>query len=154
MKKAWMLFLLGILLVGCGTRGKVPANEPAEETSGKGSGGIVAGEIEASLTEQDTFLFEYEVKNQTEKEVTLEFTSSQRFDYSVSTKDGKELFLFSSVASFLQVLGTETIKQGESLTYEIDLTDLNLEKGQYLLSAWMTPQDGPKYKTTTHFTVE
>jgi hypothetical protein len=154
MKKAIILFLLGILLAGCGTGNQLTGNEPAKETSGKGSGGIVAGEMEASLTEKDAFLFEYEVKNQTEQEVTLDFTSSQRFDYSVSTKDGKELFLFSSVASFLQVLGTETIKQGESLTYEIDLLDLNLEKGEYLLSAWMTPQEGPKYKVTTEFSVE
>lgn len=149
MKKILMVLLMGLLVTGCGTENQVSNNDQDQ-----GGAGIVAGEMAASLTEESPLIFQYEVKNQTEEEVTLEFTSSQRYDYSVKTKDGKEIFLFSSVASFLQALGEETVKQGESLTYDIDLHELNLEKGDYILTAWMTPKDGKKFEVTKEFTVE
>ncbi|NKE05966.1 MULTISPECIES: BsuPI-related putative proteinase inhibitor [Mesobacillus] len=149
MKKILMVLLMGLLVTGCGTENQVSNND-----QNQGGAGIVAGEMAASLTEESPLIFQYEVKNQTEEEVVLEFTSSQRYDYSVKTKEGKEVFLFSSVASFLQALGEETVKQGESLTYDIDLHELNLEKGDYILTAWMTPKDGKKYEVSKEFTVE
>ncbi|MBT2663037.1 BsuPI-related putative proteinase inhibitor [Bacillus sp. ISL-45] len=149
MKKLWMILLLGLLITGCGTGNQVSNND-----EDKGGAGIVAGEMAASLTEESPLIFQYEVKNQTEEEVTLEFTSSQRYDYSVKTKDGKEVFLFSSVAAFLQVLGEEKLSQGDSLTYEMDLHELSLEKGEYVLTAWMTPKDGKKYEVTKEFSVQ
>ena len=153
MKKLLMILLMGLLVTGCGTGNKVSNDNQDDEKNGGGAG-IVAGEMAASLTEESPLIFQYEVKNQTEEEVTLEFTSSQRYDYSVKTKDGKEVFLFSSVASFLQALGEETVKQGESLTYDIDLHELNLEKGDYILTVWMTPKDGKKYEVSKEFTVQ
>lgn len=149
MKKLLMVLLMGLLVTGCGTENQVSNNDQDQ-----GGAGIVAGEMAASLAEESPLIFQYEVKNQTEEEVVLEFTSSQRYDYSVKTKDGKEVFLFSSVASFLQALGEETVKQGESLIYDIDLHELNLEKGDYILTAWMTPKDGKKYEVSKQFTVE
>ncbi|MGV2941697.1 BsuPI-related putative proteinase inhibitor [Mesobacillus sp. LC4] len=149
MKKLLMVLLMGLLVTGCGTENQVSNNDQDQ-----GGAGIVAGEMAASLTEESPLIFQYEVKNQTEEEVVLEFTSSQRYDYSVKTKDGKEVFLFSSVANFLQALGEETVKQGESLTYDIDLHELNLEKGDYILTAWMTSKDGKKYEVSKEFTVE
>src|SRR3954462_3000009 len=147
MKKSWVLLLLFFLLVGCSTVNK------DVKTNSDGSG-IVAGGVVATLTENSPLIFQYEVKNQTEKEVKLEFTSSQRFDYSVETKEGERIYLFSSVTSFLQVLGEETVKQGETLSYEIDLRDLNLKTGRYILTAWLTPKDGKAYKVTKEFTLE
>jgi ABC-type molybdate transport system substrate-binding protein len=149
MKKLLMILLMGLLVTGCGTGNQVSNNDHDQ-----GGAGIVAGEMAASLAEENPLIFQYEVKNQTEDEVTLEFTSSQRYDYSVKTKDGKEVFLFSSVASFLQALGEEKVKQGEALSYEIDLHELSLEKGDYVLSVWMTPKGGRKYEMTKEFSVE
>jgi len=153
MKKLWIILLLGILVTGCGTENRVSKDEPVNG-SDKGGQGIVAGEMAASMAEKSPLIFQYEVKNQTEQEVNLKFTTSQRFDYSVKTKEGHEVFLFSSVASFLQALGEETIKQGEALTYKIDLKELALEKGEYTLTVWMVPQGGEKYAVTQEFTVE
>lgn len=149
MKKLLMVLLLGLLVTGCGTGNQVSNND-----EDRGGAGIVAGEMAAKMTEESPLIFQYEVKNQTEEEVTLEFTSSQRYDYSVKTKDGKEVFLFSSVASFLQALGEETVKQGESLTYDISLQELNLDKGDYILTVWMTPKGGKKFEVTKEFTVQ
>lgn len=149
MKKLLMVLLLGLLVTGCGTEKQVSNNDQDQ-----GGAGIVAGEMAASLTEESPLNFQYEVNNQTEEEVVLEFTSSQRYDYSVKTKDDKEVFLFSSVANFLQALGEEKVKQGEALSYEIDLHELSLEKGDYVLSVWMTPKGGKKYEVTKEFSVE
>ena len=146
MKKVWILLLMGLFLVGCGT-----ANKTAQSNSD--GEGIVAGEMVAILKEDSPLVFQYEVKNQTEKEVPLEFTSSQRFDYSVKSKEGEEIFLFSSVTSFLQIVGKETVKQGESLSYEIDLHDLDLQTGSYILTAWLTPKDGKAYQVKKEFTL-
>lgn len=166
MKKLWMVLLLGLLISGCGTENKVPKDEAVNGTenkipkdvpvngTNKGGQGIVAGEMMATMTQQSPLVFNYQVKNQTEQEVTLKFTSSQRYDYSVKNKDGEEVFLFSSTAAFLQALGEVTIKQGETLAYTIDLNNLSLEKGDYTLTIWMTPTGGPKYKAEQKFTVE
>ncbi|WP_423408874.1 BsuPI-related putative proteinase inhibitor [Heyndrickxia sp. MSNUG] len=152
-KLSIIILLLGFLVSGCGTENKVANDEPVNGTGGGGHG-IVAGEVAASLTRQSPLVFQYEVKNQTEQEVTLEFTSSQRYDYSVKNKDGEEIFLFSSTAAFLQALGEVKIKQGETLSYVIDLKRLSLEKGDYTLTVWMTPTGGPKYKAEQEFSVE
>lgn len=146
MKKAWVLLILGFLLVGCG---KANSND----TNIDGSG-IVAGEITAALKETSPLVFQYEVKNQTEKEVKLEFSSSQRIDYSVETPKGEQIYLYSSLTMFLAVLGEETIKQGEFLSYEIDLHELDLKTGDYLLKVWMTPKDGKVYQITKEFTIK
>ncbi|WP_043931724.1 BsuPI-related putative proteinase inhibitor [Bacillus sp. EB01] len=154
MKKFMLSILMGILLAGCGTNDSAPKDQPAQTVNGGGGKAIVANEVEATLTEKAPLTFQYEVKNQTEQAVNYEFTSSQRYDYSVKDKSGKELLLFSSVASFLQALGKETLTPGGTLTYEINLHNMNLEKGEYTLTVWMTPKGGPKYKTTTNFIVK
>lgn len=151
MKKLAIVILIGILLTGCGTGVNNESNGSNENTNGSG---MVSGEGSSSIVEKNPLHYEYIVKNETEEVVKLEFTSSQRFDYSVRTKDGKEIFLFSSIAAFLQALGEEELKQGEELVYEIDLTDLNLEKGEYILSVWMTPKDGEKYKVSKDIVIK
>lgn len=148
-----MGLLLVLLLAGCGTGDQAPSNEAEAETKGGGSE-IEAGKMDPSLVEVSPLVYKYEVKNQTEKDITLKFSSSQRFDYSVESKDGEEIFLFSSVAAFLQVLGEEIVKTGEALTYDIDLHELSLEPGEYILATWMTPKDGEAFKESIKFTVE
>jgi Intracellular proteinase inhibitor len=115
---------------------------------------MVTGDMVAILKEKSPLMFQYEVKNLIEKEVTLKFSSSQRYDFSVETETGEQIYLFSSVAMFMAVLGEEIIKQGETLRYDIDLHELDLKPGNYLLKVWMTPKEGKVYKVTKKFTIE
>ncbi|WP_205207759.1 BsuPI-related putative proteinase inhibitor [Bacillus sp. P14.5] len=120
-----------------------------EDTKQDGGQGIVAGEIEPSITKNENGKFVYTVKNQTEKEVTFEFTSSQRYDYAVKDASGETVFLYSSAAAFMQVLGTETLAQGEELTYTIELPPGEDFKDATTLEVWLTPKGGKKAPITT-----
>ncbi|MFE8702441.1 BsuPI-related putative proteinase inhibitor [Cytobacillus sp. FJAT-54145] len=140
------MFLFSLVLSACGTSNQDVANDQGETN---GSGGIVAGEVETSLIEKDSLQYEYRLKNQTEEEIILEFPTSQRYDYTISTKDGTEKYRYSSTATFIQVEETETLKQGDELIYEINLSDIQLEKGEYVLSVWTTTKEGEKFKVVT-----
>lgn len=93
MKKPLLFLLLGILITGCGMQNEQSTNRSGNKKE------IVAGDVIATLTKTSPLICKYQLKNQTEEVVTLELTSSQRFDYSVKTNEGKEVFLYSSVAS-------------------------------------------------------
>ncbi|MFA9557114.1 BsuPI-related putative proteinase inhibitor [Evansella sp. AB-rgal1] len=171
MKKIIFFFLIVTVLMftGCGTSNEGQDGDGLTTGSGGGSNngevnenndddgntenGIVAGELVPSILEDGTLVFKYEVINQTEEEVTLEFSSSQRYDYSIR-KDGQEIYLFSSLASFMQMMGDEVLSPGEKLSYEIDLNELGLEAGDYTLEVWLTPIKGPKYLQEIEFSVE
>jgi len=154
MNKICLGFMTLILfLTGCGTGDEKTLTNADSEQNERGDE-IVAGEIVSSLIETSPSVFQFVVKNQAEKEVTLEFTSSQRFDYSVNTLENEDIFLYSSVTSFLQVLGKETLKQGDDWTYDINLKDLDLKPGKYRVTAWMTPKDSPAYEVTKEFIVK
>ncbi len=148
MKTAYVLFLLVFLLASCGS-----ANQDSHKTKDDGSD-LVSGEMAAVLKERSPLTFEYEVKNVMDKEVTLEFSSSQRYDFSVETETGEQIYLFSSVAMFMAALGEELIKPGETLHYDIDLHELDLKPGDYHLKVWMTPKEGKAYEVIKEFSIE
>jgi ABC-type molybdate transport system substrate-binding protein len=125
--------------------------------SGNFEGNKVAkgqGDVMSSLVDIGNGKFRYQITNQTDEDVTFHFTSSQRFDYAVKTEDGEQVFLFSSVALFMAVLGEETLKPEEELNYDIDLAELDLEKGKYILEVWFTPTGKEKYKVVMDYMVQ
>jgi hypothetical protein len=162
MIKRYFVLLIAVFTIGittaCGTSVEQGEDSGANESKNGSQGnegkedineedrgqGIVAGEIEPSLTKNENGQFVYTVKNQTEKEVTFQFTSSQRYDYEVKDESGKRVFLYSSSAAFMQVLGEETLAQGEELSYTIQLPPGEEFKGGYTLEVWLTPKGGKK----------
>lgn len=64
----------------------------------------------------DQVTFSLNIKNDTEKDVVKELTSSQQYDFIVK-KDGKKLWQWSDNYSFLTVMGTIKIAVGESVAY-------------------------------------
>lgn len=164
-KKMWIgtLFILtlALLLAACGSKEDGTSNEPPKEqptedteTSDGGSGGILAGSIGPKLEQVNEDTYRYSLKNQTEQVKTFKFTSGQRFDFSLTDQNGEQAFLFSSVASYTQDMGEETLKQAEELEYEFEIPETDLEAGTYKLEAWLTPEEGPAYKAETEYVVE
>ncbi|WP_051382053.1 BsuPI-related putative proteinase inhibitor [Sediminibacillus sp. JSM 1682029] len=149
MKKAFLFLLMtGAILAGCGTTNH---EEEAEEVNGNGE--ETTNQVHAVLEEQSPLVYQYSVTNESEEKIKLEFTSSQRYDYEITNDAGEQIFLYSSVTSFAQVMGEETIDPGEKLQYLIDLRERDIDPGDYRLGAWLTPSSGKKYKAEHSFTV-
>ncbi|WP_241535895.1 BsuPI-related putative proteinase inhibitor [Indiicoccus explosivorum] len=160
--KKWMktLLLLAVLfLTACGTAEVTPETEVEEEevsgeVNGEASEGITAGELEPAIEPVDADTYRYTLTNQTEEAVTFNFTSGQRFDFALLSESGEQLYLLSSVSTYIQALGEETIEPGGELSYEFDLPQLDLEPGTYTIKAWLTPEDGPAYEVETQYIVD
>lgn len=146
---AFLLLSLTIFLAACGSSGTV------EPDMGNGSSeGIVEDEVTALLEQMDSNLYRYTLNNQTDETMTYEFTSGQRYDFTISNENGDELYRLSAVSTYMQALGEETIEPGEKLEYEFEVPTTDLEPGTYQITAWLTPQEGPKYEAETELTVE
>lgn len=80
------------------------------------------------------------VFNYTEDTVSFTFTSSQRYDFFIS-REGKEIWRWSSGKIFAQVVGEEKIKPGESLTFKETYTSrIKLSPGIYQVTGILTSQ--------------
>ena len=145
---------LALALAACGTgEGDASGDEDAE-TSGESSEDMEAAVMEPKIEQLDEDTYRYTLANQTKETVTFEFTSGQRFDFSLTDENEEQVFLLSSVSAYIQALGEETLAPGEELNYEFDVPELNLAEGSYELKAWLTPKEGPAYRTETEYIVE
>ncbi|MBT2569619.1 BsuPI-related putative proteinase inhibitor [Planococcus sp. ISL-110] len=158
---AFLIFLAALLLTACGTQQRDDAENQPEEpeteengTADESTGDSTEGEMEPDIEHVNDDVYRYTLVNQTGEPHTFEFTSSQRYDFSLANESGEEVFLFSSVSVYLQVLGEETLDQGDKLSYEFEIPQLELEPGTYELTAWLTPRQGGTYEVTTEHVVE
>lgn len=143
MKKIFMMVgAITVLLI----LGACTSDEKADDMGEK----AILSKIEK--TEDGKYL--YNITNFTDSEVVFEFTSSQRFDYAIATKEGEQVYLFSSLAMFMQTLGEEKLASKKELSYEIDINELGLSPGDYTLEAWLTPKNGKEYLAKTIFSIE
>jgi len=134
-----LLFVLLVgLLIGCGT---------SED-------GSSADSVVPSLVEVDDRTYDYKIKNQTDQTITLEFNSSQRFDYAIFNDEDEQVYLHSDETMYAQVVGEEELEPGEELAYRINLNDIDLEPGEYVLEAWMVPNGKEAYKASENFVIE
>lgn len=144
-----LLLALSMFLAACGT------SDSVEPDMGNGSSdGVVEDEVTALLEQMDNKLYRYTVNNQTDESMTFNFTSGQRYDFTISNEDGEELYRLSSVSSYTQALGEETLEPGDKLEYEFEIPPMDFESGIYTITAWLTPQEGQKYEAEADFTVE
>jgi len=81
--------------------------------------------LEFSLTEDpETNTIIYSIKNVGNVNETLAFTTSQRYDYVLSSEEHGLIERYSDGKNFLQVLSEITIKPGEEVKYSITLPEL------------------------------
>lgn len=158
---AFLILTAVLLLAACGSgQGNETdnsADNPTTEetdTNDETTGGSTEGEMKPDIEQLTDDTYRYHLVNQTGESQTFEFTSSQRYDFSLANEDGEEVFLLSSVSSYLQALGEETVDQGDELSYEFEIPPLELEPGTYELTAWLTPRQGETYEVTTEHVVE
>ncbi|MGG4167778.1 BsuPI-related putative proteinase inhibitor [Rossellomorea vietnamensis] len=161
--KRFMMMLI-ILITGMAGCGAADQNDSQPEKNGteQGAGedisvqkGIVAGEMEPSLTKKDAngqSVYVYSVKNQTEQEKTFSFSSGQTIDYELRNEKGEIVYKDSKNKMYTQALQEITVKQGEAFSREIVLP--KVESGSYTLTVWMTAKGDQDYKATAKVVVE
>jgi hypothetical protein len=153
--KKLIIALTGALFLGCLTGcGPTKDPKPSEtETSGTPDSnqtekGIVAGSMEPSLIEQEEkngqLVYEYKIKNQTEKEKTFVFSSGQKIDFEVKDKNGEVVYRDSENKMYTQAIQEITLKQGEEFTQKLILP--KLDSGSYTLTVWLTAKGESKHK--------
>ncbi len=71
--------------------------------------------------------------------ITLNYNTSQRYDFKLSYPSGRTLWRWSDDKSFTQVLGTLSLSPGQSVRYEEQFTlPLDLQGGLLHVFAWNT----------------
>lgn len=122
--------LLGVLLVclACAPKGApAPAAEP------------LLASVQANTT-GDSVHFVLQVTNTSTAPVELNFSSAQRFDFSVE-RDGRNVWTWSADRMFAQALGTETLAAGETRRYEATWRPGPGTSGEYVVTGTLTSSD-------------
>ena len=146
---SWLMALFAAMVfAACGTESD---NQPEDPAPG---GEIIEGEVTSTIEETGNGTYRYTVKNDTQEAVTFNFTSGQRYDFTLTDEQGNEVFRMSSVSMYTQALGEEILRQGEELQYEIQVPEANLDPGTYTLEVWMTPTQGTNYPAEIEHTIE
>lgn len=150
---SWLLLLLAALvLAGCGTNSDDLPEDPDNDNDSGGE--QIESEITSTLEDIGDGTYRYVVKNDTDEAVTFNFTSGQRYDFTLTDDQGNESFRMSSVSMYTQALGEETIRQGEELQYDFQIPEANLSPGTYTLEVWLTPTQVETYSAQTEHLIE
>jgi Intracellular proteinase inhibitor len=161
MKRLIMLFIILMAgMAGCGTAGEENGSQ-SEENQNSGAGedisvqkGIVAGEMEPSITKQEEsgqVVYVYSIKNQTEQEKTFVFSSGQTIDFELRNDKGVVVYKDSKNKMYTQAIQEITVKQGEEFSQKVVLP--KVEGGTYTLTVWLTAKGDQNYKATTEVQV-
>ena len=90
------------------------------------------------------------LRNTSSAPQTLEFSSSQRYDFAIEDTRAP-LWRWSAAVMFAQVLGEETIAPGDSLSYS-EMFRGELPAGSYRAIGWITRM-GAELKATAEFEI-
>jgi hypothetical protein len=150
-------------LVGCGTtESDVSVKEPKKIVNGSNGDtpntdkGIVAGQLTPDLqkqTQNGNLIYTFSIKNDKEKEEILQYSSSQQYEYQIKDSKGTVVYTYSMDKMFLQSVSEQTLKQGETVTFEIDLTEdlKKLSPGTYQFVVWSVAKDRNDVKAEAEF---
>lgn len=88
------------------------------------------------------------VMNRSGVAVTLNFSTGQRYDFTLKDSAGKVVWQWAAERMFTQVLGEETIVPGGELVYREQFTG-RLAPGSYRIVGTLVAMDGPRSARAT-----
>ena len=101
---------------------------------------------------EDSVLLEIHVTNVTSSPISLEFTSTQRYDFEIANADGESIWRWSAARSFGQALGEEALQPGDSRRYtatwdgngdDISTWDGSEREGDFIATGWVVSVNYP-----------
>ncbi|QUI24121.1 hypothetical protein HZI73_18290 [Vallitalea pronyensis] len=101
---------------------------------------LLDGILEYRLTKNDDGEITIALKNVSEQPFTLNYTSSQMYDFQL-LQDGKVTYLWSALVSFAAVISDKTLEPGEQEVYEIDTKILPVPVGEYEFQFYSVAQE-------------
>jgi hypothetical protein len=106
--RSWWLM---ILLVGC-----APQARNGMDLEGAGAPPELGSTMTATVA-GDSVRFELHITNVTPEPISLEFATSQRYDFEVADSGGARLWRWSDAMMFAQALDADVLAPGESRRY-------------------------------------
>jgi hypothetical protein len=144
MRRLAVLLLVPVLvLVGCG-----------DSIGGSGDGGsatlsltyrpdpLAVGPVTWTLT----------IENLTSKDLKLTFPTGQRGDVTL-TKDGEAAYQWSRGQMFTQVVSEVEVEAGLNKAFTLDEPGLDVDPGEYTVTATLASPDHPELEVTRQVTV-
>ena len=81
------------------------------------------------------------LENQGSESITLEFSSSQRYDFEIRNAEDEAIWRWSDEIGFAQMLGSEIVEPGGQLHYEEEFA-MALDAGTYRVIGYVTSRGG------------
>lgn len=133
MRRWWISGVLVLLLSGCNRMSDHPLPEPAGSEVP-----AMATTLEVEVAGEVVRLALH-VTNSTTEPALLEFPSSQRYDFAIRTEAGESVWTWSADKMFAQVVGTETVPPGGTLSYRAEWNSEG-RKGTFDAVGWLTAE--------------
>lgn len=165
---AILLCLMGN--IACAQSGSAPDSEEPPSQNGRSVPVLVQVKTDKKTYRPgDTIKITLTVKNRQKSDVTLQFSSGQRYDLEIrrgKTKEGEKVWQWSEGRGFTMALGSLTLKPNETKTYTTTYSREEVEKmtgkahpaltpGTYTLFGTLTTMGrAPRPFGTTTFTVK
>ncbi len=80
------------------------------------------------------------LENEGSEPVTLQFTTSQRYDFEIRSAEDELVWRWSDEMGFAQMLGSEIVEPGGRLRYEEEFS-MALDAGTYRVIGYITARD-------------
>ena len=93
------------------------------------------------------------VTNDSTDDLKLTFTSGKQADVTL-TKDGETVYQWSRGQMFTQAITELTIDAGKNEAFVLDEPGLDVDPGDYTLTAWVTAKGGKDLMVTRQVTVQ
>ena len=125
---------------GCDARSPVDPDEaaPAADSS-------LAAEVQTDkniYAADEPIVMTLRVTNTSDHQITLQFSSGQRYDFTIQDDSGVVLWRWSDGRAFTMALGTESLDPGESLRYEERFSG-HLDPAAYRVTGTLTVTGDP-----------
>lgn len=111
--------------------------------------------IEKTIGQQNEKMHvDIEVINNSNQDLTLEFSSSQKYNILIKTKDNEVIYDWAQGKMFAQVFIEETIKAKGSINFKEEIDLSNLDNGIYYLEVFITAVDKDIKSNNIMFIIE
>jgi len=156
MKKLFLPFIafsFVLFLAACGTSdNSANKDEEKDPTSGEEN---MENTIATSIDKKDNGDAVFVLKNETQEDVQLTFSSGQEVDYQLLDEEKKVVFSYSANKMFTQAIQEKLLGPNEKIEIPLDLPNelaaANIPEGSYSIVAWSTANELAEQKVEASY---